>query len=113
MVSSAARVATQRPAHYLKRLCEHFADEGQRHSGQEFEVTFDERDGFINFTPVVDGSCRLDAREEGVLVIEASGSDQPALDRVRRIVTRHLERFGEPDGLTVEWHIGSKRPGRG
>jgi hypothetical protein len=102
-LASTARVATERPTTYLRQLCEHFADERQRHSAQEFEVTFDDHEGFINFAPVVGGTCRLDARQEGVLVVEVSGSDQAALDRVQRIVTKHLERFGGPDTLTVEW----------
>mgnify|MGYP006162901057 CR=1 FL=1 len=46
MVASTARVATERPTLYLKQLCEHFADESQRHSAQEFEVTFEEYDRF-------------------------------------------------------------------
>jgi hypothetical protein len=103
MPASTARVATERPTTYLKELCEHFADERQRHSAQEFEVTFDGHEGSINFAPVVSGTCRLDARHEGVLVVEASGSDQAALERVQRIVTKHLQRFGGSDGLTVEW----------
>jgi hypothetical protein len=103
MPASTARVATERPTTYLKQLCEHFADERQRHSAQEFEVTFDDHAGFISFAPVVSGTCRLDARHEGVLVVEASGSDQAALERVQRIVTKHLQRFGGSDGLTVEW----------
>jgi uncharacterized protein len=103
MSSSNARVATERPALYLRELCEHFADPRHRHSGQEFEVAFDDREGRIDFAPVVSGACRLDARREGVLVVEASGSDQAALERVQRIVARHLERFGVRDGLTVEW----------
>jgi hypothetical protein len=103
MLARTARVATERPTTYLKQLCEHFADVGQRHGAQEFEVAFDEREGFIDFAPVVSGSCRLDARQEGVLVVEVSGSDRPALERVQRIVTKHLERFGRGDGLTVEW----------
>jgi uncharacterized protein len=110
MRASTARVATERPTTYLKQLCEHFADASQRHSAQEFEVSFDHHEGFIDFAPVVSGSCRLDAREEGVLVVEASGSDQSALERVQRIVTKHLERFGGSDGLTVEWHPGTGRP---
>ena len=69
-MTSTARVATDRPASYLKQLCEHFADPAHRHRGQEFDVTFD----------------------EGVLVVE---------------VAKHLERFGQDEGLTVEW-----RPGR-
>jgi hypothetical protein len=62
MVASTARVATRRPTLYLKQLCEHFADERRRHSAQEFDVTFDEHEGFIDFAHVVSGNCRLDAR---------------------------------------------------
>jgi uncharacterized protein len=113
MVASTARVATERPRTYLKRLCEHFADTSQRHSAQEFEVSFDDHEGFIDFAPVVNGSCRLDARQEAVLVVEVSGSDQAALERLQRIVTRHLERFGGSDGLTVEWRPGAERPSTG
>ena len=103
MHAGTARVATERPTTYLKQLCEHFADQTQRHSTQEFQVTFDEHEGFIDFAPVVSGTCRLDARREGVFVIEVSGSDQRALERVQRIITKHLQRFGARDGLTVEW----------
>jgi hypothetical protein len=110
MLARGARVATDRPSHYLGQLCEHFADESRRHSGQQFEVTFDDREGFIDFAPVVSGSCRLDARQGGVLVVVASGTDQAALDRVQRIVTKHLERFGRGDGLTVEWRPSSEQP---
>jgi hypothetical protein len=113
MLASTARVATGRPTTYVEQLCEHFADEGQRHSAQEFEVSFDDQEGFINFAPVVSGSCRLDARQAGVLVVEVSGSDRAALERVERIVTKHLERFGRSDGLTVEWRPGTERPSTG
>jgi hypothetical protein len=113
MLASTARVATERPTTYLKQLCEHFADERQRHRAQEFEVTFDDHEGFIDFAPVVSGTCRLDARQEGVLAVEVSGSDQAALGRVQRIVTKHLERFGRGDGLTVEWRPGTERPPTG
>jgi hypothetical protein len=110
MLASTAHVATERPPLYLKQLCDHFADESQRHSAQEFEVSFDDHEGFIDFAPVVSGSCRLDARQEGMLVVEASGSDQAALERVQRIVTKHLERFGRSDGFTVEWSTASGLP---
>jgi hypothetical protein len=110
MLASTARVATQRPTHYLKQICAHFADERQRHSAQEFEVTFDDDEGYVNFAPVVSGTCRLDARQKDVLVVEVSGSDQAALERVQRIVTRHLERFTRRNGFTVEWGTSSKVP---
>jgi hypothetical protein len=45
MVASAARVTSERPTLYLRQLCEHFADESRRHSAQEFEVKFDDREG--------------------------------------------------------------------
>jgi hypothetical protein len=112
-VSSTARVVTRHPAAYLRQLCEHFADTDQRHGSQEFEVAFDEREGLINFAPVVNGTCRLDARQDGVLVVEASGSDQAALERVQRIVTKHLESFGGSDGLTVEWVAAVEQPATG
>jgi hypothetical protein len=108
MLATTARVATERPTTCLKQLCEHFADARQRHSAQEFEVTFDDHEGFINFAPVISGTCRLDARQEGVLAVEVSGSDQAALDRLQRIVTKHLERFERSDGLTVAWRPGTE-----
>jgi hypothetical protein len=113
MVTSSARVATERPTVYLKQLCEHFADERRRHSTQEFEVTFDDREGFVDFAPLVSGICRLDAREEDVLVLEASGTDQAALERVERIVAKHVVRFGGRDGLAVEWLPASEAPSPG
>jgi uncharacterized protein len=103
MIASTARVATDRPSGYLKQLCEHFANPSQRHSGQEFEVTFDGQEGFIDFAPVITGACRVEARD-GELVLEASGKDQGALERVQRIVSKHLSHFGQRDALTVEWN---------
>jgi hypothetical protein len=78
MLASTAHVATDRPTLYLKRLCEHFADPTRRHSPQGFEVTFDDHEGLIDFAPVISGTCRLDARREGLLVVEAAGIDQSA-----------------------------------
>lgn len=113
MLASTARVTTEHPTSYLERLCEHFADAGQRHSAQEFDVAFDDREGFINFAPIVTATCRLDARQEGALMVEVRASDQAALDRVQRIIAKHLERFCQSDGLKVEWGAASERPGTG
>jgi hypothetical protein len=109
MIASTANVATERPALYLKRLCEHFADASRRHSGQEFDVAFDDDEGFIDFAPVISGTCRLVAREGGVLALDAIGTDQAALERVQRIVAKHLARFGERDGLDVDWGPASEQ----
>ena len=113
MIASRARVATGRPSAYLEELCEHFADSRHRHGPQEFEVSFDDDQGLIDFAPVVRGSCQLDAREHGVLVLDARGADQEALERIERIVAKHVKRFGEAEGLTVEWEPVAERPARG
>jgi hypothetical protein len=112
MVASSARVATERPTLYLRQLCEHFAHTDQRHSDQEFNVAFDDHQGLVDFAPVVSGTLRLDAREEGVLALFASATDHAALERVQRIVGKHVVRFGPRDGLTVEWNPAREQPQR-
>jgi hypothetical protein len=102
-LSSTARVATERASSFLKELCEHFTHESRRHFGQEIAVSFGDDDGFVDFAPFVSGTLRLDAREEGVLALEASGSDQAGLARVQQIVSENLERLGQSDRLTVQW----------
>ena len=72
----------------------------------EVDVTFDVNTGlvgFVDFTGVFPGTCRLDARQEGVLVLEARGRDRAALDRIREVLTHLVERFGRRDGLVAEW----------
>jgi hypothetical protein len=113
MVASSARVATDRPTRYLKQLCEHFAHEAPRHSGHQLDVTFDDYEGFVDFAPVVSGTLRLHAREQDALAVEASGTDRGALERVQRILTEHVERFGARDGLTVEWSPAGEVPDEG
>jgi len=108
MLASSALVATERPTHYLKRLCKHFARERGRHGAPEVEVRFDEFEGFVDFDPIVCGTCRLDARSEGLLILSATGADQERLAAVQRIVTEHVERFGRRDGLTADWGPASE-----
>jgi hypothetical protein len=108
MLASSAIVATERPTHHLKRLCEHFAHERGRHGAPEVEVKFDEYEGYVDFAPIVSGSCRLDARNEGLLVLSATGADQHALAGVQRTVTEHVERFGRREGLTADWGPASE-----
>jgi hypothetical protein len=108
-IASNACVATDRPALYLRQLCEHIVQQRERHGAPEVEVTFDANQGFVNFDPLVSGTCRIDAGREGVLVLDASGTDRSALERVQRIVTESLERLGRSDGLTVEWTPASEQ----
>ena len=107
-LASSALVATERPTRYLKRLCEHFARERGRHGAPEVEVRFDEYEGYVDFAPIVSGACRLDARNEGLLVLSATGADQGALAEVQRILSEHVERFGRSEGLSADWGPASE-----
>jgi hypothetical protein len=41
--------------------------------------------------------------EAGALVMRADAEDAETLDRAKDVTRRHLERFGEKDGLAVTW----------
>ena len=41
--------------------------------------------------------------EDDALVMRADAEDAETLDRVKDVTGRHLERFGEKDGLAVTW----------
>jgi uncharacterized protein len=41
--------------------------------------------------------------EPGALVMIAAAGDTRTLDQVKDVTGRHLERFGEKDGLVVTW----------
>jgi hypothetical protein len=112
MVSSSAHIATRRPTRFLERLCKHIVEESR--FAHEVDVTFDVYAGlvgFIDFAPVASGTCRLDARQDGVLKLEATGRDPAALERIQRVLTHLVERFGRRDGLTVEWGPSSENGG--
>jgi hypothetical protein len=102
-LTGTGRVVTDSPSRYLAQLCEHFRHESRRHFGQEIEVSFSDLEGFVDFAPFVSGTLRLDARQDGVLALEARGADPTALERIQQIVGENVERLGKRDGLTVEW----------
>jgi uncharacterized protein len=41
--------------------------------------------------------------EPDALVMIAMADDSETLDRVKDVTGRHLERFGEKDGLVITW----------
>jgi hypothetical protein len=102
-LASSAIIATERPTHHLKRLCEHFARERGRHGAPGVEVRFDEYEGYVDFAPIVCGSCRLNARNDGLLVLSATGADQEALAAVQRILSDHVEHLGRRERLSADW----------
>ena len=91
-VISTARVVTDRGERYRKQLASHF--------GNRIEVT--ESPAGTVLTWGFGGTTTLTV-EPGALVMLAAADDTETLDRVKDVTGRHLERFGEKDGLVVTW----------
>jgi uncharacterized protein len=92
ILTSTARVATERGERYRKQLASHFGNSiGVAESPAGTALTW----GFGGTTTL--------AVEPGALVMVAAAEDEQTLDRVKDVTGRHLERFGEKDGLVVTW----------
>jgi uncharacterized protein len=91
-VTSKAQVETDRGERYRKQLASHF--------GNRIEVT--ESPAGTVLTWGFGGTTTLTV-EPGALVMLAAADDTETLDRVKDVTGRHLERFGEKDGLVVTW----------
>jgi uncharacterized protein len=91
-VTSTARVVTDRGERYRRQLASHF--------GNRIEVT--ESPAGTVLTWGFGGTTTLTV-EPGALVMLAAADDTETLDRVKDVTGRHLERFGEKDGLVVTW----------
>ncbi|GAB2761265.1 DUF2218 domain-containing protein [Salinifilum aidingensis] len=96
MPQAHAQIRTERPERYRKQLASHL--------GRRCTIS-DEADGGVRITLPADGgagSCLLTCRAE-VLFLDAAGDSAEDLSRVQDVIGRHLERFGEREGLTVTW----------
>jgi uncharacterized protein len=91
-VTPTARVATERGERHRKQLAGHF--------GNNIEVA--ESPAGTVLTWGFGGTTTLSV-EPGALVMVAAAADEQTLDRVKDVTGRHLERFGEKDGLVVTW----------
>lgn len=89
-VTSTARVVTDRGERYRKQLASHF--------GNRIEVT----ESPAVLTWGFGGTTTLTV-EPDALVMLAAADDAETLDQVKDVTGRHLERFGEKDGLVVTW----------
>ena len=90
--TSKARVETDRGERYRKQLASHF--------GNRIEVTESPAGTVLTWGF---GGTTTPTVEPGALVMRAAADDTETLDRVKDVTGRHLERFGEKDGLVVTW----------
>jgi len=89
--AATASVPTDAPQRYAKQLASHL--------GRRLEVHEHEDGTRIVFT---DGDCVLHSGP-GALELRASAESTEALEQVKDVVGRHLERFGQRNELHVSW----------
>lgn len=93
-LTATALVTTDRPERYAKQLASHLGRKLQvtELSGGGTRLDFPDRIGHGVLAP---GSAGLQ--------LTAVASEAEALARIKDVVGRHLEQFGERDGLVVTW----------
>ena len=90
-LTARADVRTETPERYAKQLVAHL--------GHRVEFT---TVGNLSTATIGAGVGAVEVGE-GVLTLHASGADAEALDRVKDVLGRHLERFGTRQELAVVW----------
>jgi hypothetical protein len=94
LLTARADVVTDRPDRYGKQLVSHL--------GRRLEFA---TEGATSTASIGSGSGSLIVGD-GVLSLLASAPDAETLSTVQDVLGRHLERFGERDGLRVDWAEG-------
>ncbi|GAB5449335.1 DUF2218 domain-containing protein [Gymnodinialimonas sp.] len=88
---SRATIATPKASSYLQQLCKHL--------GHKLETQVSPDAGSIAFGF---GSAELRA-QDGALHMTAEAGNDADLDRLRTVLTSHLERFAFREVLSVDW----------
>ena len=91
LLRSRADVVTDAPARYAKQLVAHL--------GHKLAFRIDGPTA----TAAIGAATAQIAVGDSVLTLSATSPDEPSLARVEDVLGRHLERFGERQGLTVTW----------
>ncbi|WP_406482780.1 DUF2218 domain-containing protein [Streptomyces platensis] len=92
MPLSTARVATARPARYVKQLVSHMGHKADAARTSDGRGTITVASGTCTLTPTTDQ-----------LELTAIAVDAESLTRVQDVITRHLVRFAAQEELVVEW----------
>ncbi|MBI2254373.1 MAG: DUF2218 domain-containing protein [Proteobacteria bacterium] len=95
LLSSIARVPTDKAARYLGQLCKHFA--------HRVPASHDADTGRIEFSF---GFCELAAGRDA-LALHVSAADPEALANMEDVIACHLIRFAFREELEVTWQRGA------
>jgi hypothetical protein len=90
-LSSRAEVATDRPERWAKQLVSHLGNKlTVREVPNGHALDMGDAEGRVLVEP-------------GRVVLTAVADDEETLERVESVLGGHLERFGEAEGLKVDW----------
>jgi hypothetical protein len=92
VLTSQARVRTEKARTYLSQLCKHFA--------HKTKTDLTPTHGRVQFEQRI---FEADASEPGVLVLSCEGPDPRSLAAMEDIVDRHLRRFAYKEELSIQW----------
>ncbi|MFW0118829.1 DUF2218 domain-containing protein [Rothia sp. CCM 9417] len=105
-VRSRAVVTTERPARYAKQLASHM---GHKIPVEQIEggyrLTFNRDGNFRGYGDLLVGS----GQEQGCLVLKVYAGTPEKCEGLEGVLGRHLERFGEREGLAVSFTPESLR----
>lgn len=90
-MKSSAIFLTDRAVRYLSMICQHF--------DHKVEATCKPGKGHVRFSF---GQCEMSA-DAHALAFVATAEDEANLDKVRRIVTSHLDRFAFRENPDLSW----------
>ena len=90
--SSISEISTSKASGYLQQLCKHF--------GHKTKVDFETNNGRIEFGF---GYVNLTAGQ-GALTLNATAKNADDLERLKRVLSSHLERFAFREDLQIEWN---------
>jgi hypothetical protein len=93
---SVARVPTHSASRYLQQLAKHWS--------HKMAVTFDEREGLIDFPNGARLAMRADSDSLDLVLTVPAGED---VARMREVVAAHLDRFAFREApLPFDWRAG-------
>jgi hypothetical protein len=99
MLSTEARVETERSSRYLGQVCRHISKIARARPQMHAYAEWSDYRGVISFGW---GRCTLRA-EPGLLTLRAEAPDEESLRQIQQRVADRLQRFGRRDHLTVTW----------
>jgi hypothetical protein len=98
MVIASGRAKTTSGSKYLRQLCKHWS--------HKFEVEFSENRGQVRFPSAV---ATMEASANALLITVAI-DDAEAVERIKEIVAKHLDRFAFREApLPFEWSATQDR----